>query len=602
MAMRVDPNQLPSGTGVYFLVIAISSLMVAFWAGQFLPGPDYFTTPFAAPLQPGLYAVANGFYGLLVLAGASAAFCVLYPRRQRRAFGPVDELAPSHPTRIKIERLADAMGVRVARFLSDRDITNADAISFGFLGGRTLLLGKRLLLMSAKAPTAFMSRAAHELGHFKNGDVKYVVMSRALLHANMFLMAVVLIWICVHPARVVLMQYHLFIAPVPGLPDASPELFFKLHGMRWAKFWLDQAVGGLMLTVPIFLFWAALLILEYRSLLRTRELLADAEAATAGGERHLLDTLTGRKEIAPPKFPERLYGLLSPHPLVAQRVKVVMRPEDVLRPGLLRFLFLGYLWSLTSSLASNIDIAIAILNANYGKIRDDQDVFPAVVAVMSFENAPVSLLYLSMFTVLCTSYFLIVITHLRSCISERLRGTSALPWCATAAAQTLCIGAGALIGCAVRPYSQATQASLSRDVMLGNKLSGLMLHPVGISDVVQQAAPCVIFFATALMFWIGAGWALNGKRARRVHAFEWILLAVFTFLFVYQSYAVIWLGWLFPHLRSASYYANGFASSALLLALAIIMTVIIRGGVAANRERTFRPPWLLSSGDTRGAS
>ena len=36
--MRVDPNRLPSGTGVYFLVIVISSLMVAFWAGQFLPG------------------------------------------------------------------------------------------------------------------------------------------------------------------------------------------------------------------------------------------------------------------------------------------------------------------------------------------------------------------------------------------------------------------------------------------------------------------------------------------------------------------------------------------------------------------------------------
>lgn len=600
--MRVDPNQLPSGTGVYFLVIAVSSFMVAFWAGQFLPGLDYFTTPFVSPMQPGLYSVANGFYGLVVLFGASLVFSAIFPRRQRRAFGPVDEIGPNHSARMKIQSLAETMGVRVEHFLADRDITNADAISFGLFGGRTLLLGKRLLLMSAKAPSAFMARIAHELGHFKNGDVKYVVMSRALLNANIFLMAVVLLWMCIVPARVVLMQYYLFTAPAFGLPGASPELFFKLHGWRWAMFWFDRSLGGLMLTAPVFFFWAALLFLEYRSLLRTRELLADAQSATTAGEPNLLSTLTGGRKVDPPSFRARLYELLSPHPLVSERISVAIRPEDALRPGLLRFLFLGYLWSLTTWLDSNIDIAIAILNASYGNARDNQDVVTTVVAVMRFENTPVSLLYLSMFAVVCTSYFLIVITYLRSCISERLKGTNTLRWCAIAVAQTLCMGAGAIIGTAVHPYSQASQASLSSDVMLGKALSGLMFHPVGMSNVVQQLAPCAIFFATACLFWIATGWILNGKRKRKVRAFEWILFALSTFMSVYQSYAVIWMGWQFPNIRSPAYYASGFVSSAVLLTLALVMIVIIRGGFAANQERTHRPRWLLAGVEQEAAS
>ncbi len=492
------------------------------------------------------------------------------------------------------------MGVRVERFLSDRDITNADAISFGLFGGRTLLLGKRLLLMSAKAPSAFMSRMAHELGHFKNGDVKYVVMSRALLNANMFLMAVVLFWMCVFPARVVLMQYYLFMSPVLGMPGASTELFFKLHGWRWAMFWFDRSLGGLLMTAPAFLFWAALLFLEYRSLLRTRELLADAQSAIAAGERNLLSTLAGGGKVAPPSFRDRLYELFSPHPLVAERMSVAVRPEAALRPGLLRFLFLGYLWALISWLASNIDIAIAILNTTYGNIRND--VLATLYLAVSFQNLPLSLLYFTMFAVVFTSYFLIVITFLRSCICERLIGTGALRWTLTAAAQALCIGVGALIGGAVHPYGQAIQASLSSDVLLGKRLSGLMFHPVGMSDVVQHAAPCAIFFATACMFWIVSGWLLNGNRKRRVRAFEWILLALFTFMFAYQSYSVVWIGSQFPNVRNASYYASGFGSSAVLLTLTVVMIVIIRGGFSANQERKNRPRWLLCGAKQEGVS
>lgn len=91
-------------------------------------------------------------------------------------------------------------------------------------------------------------------------------MSRALLQANFLLMTIVLAWMLFRPARVVVMEYYLFTVPVPGLPGASPSLFFKLHATQWAWYWLDQVVGGFTLTAPVLLFWIALLFLEYRSL------------------------------------------------------------------------------------------------------------------------------------------------------------------------------------------------------------------------------------------------------------------------------------------------------------------------------------------------
>ncbi|UGY07457.1 M48 family metalloprotease [Bradyrhizobium quebecense] len=591
--MRIDPNRLPSGTGVNFLVIAISSVMVAFWSGQFLPGPDYFLTPFVAQFQPGVYSVSNGFYGLILLVIASAAFGVLLPRRQRRAFGIADEIEPTHPARVKIEDLAQAMSVRVDLFLSDRKIKNADAISFGIFRRKTMLLGKRLLLMSAKTPSAFLARAAHELGHFKNGDVKYVMMSRALLQADLFIMAIVLVWMLFRPARVVLMQYYLFIAPAPGLPGASPDLFFKLHGWQWASYWLDQTIGGLAITAPVFTFWMILLFLEYRSLLRTRELLADAQAVAAVGAGPLLKTLTGARNDIAPTLLQHLYEFISPHPLVVKRVEALKRPEKVLKPGLLRYLFLGYLWSLTQSLASTIDIAMSIVEPDYGKIRSGANPLVALAFVVRFENVTVSILYLSMVAVLFASYFLIVVALLRSSLSARLEGRSFAGWSSVAIMQAIFILAGAVIGDAVRPYGQAVQATLSSYVMLGSKLSGLMFHPVGIAQVLQEAAPCVAFLATAFVFWIASGFILNGRRERPVRTVEWAVLAALSFLFAYQTYAVIWLGWTVPDAGNLSFYASGFGMSGFLMLMTAIVVVRIRGGLARRQELEFRPPWLF---------
>lgn len=594
MSAQINPNNLPSGTSVYFLVVIISSFMIAFWSGQFLPGPEYFTTPFAAQFQPGLYSVASGFYGIVALIFVTAAYFFYHSHRQRRAFGPFDEISPQHPVWAKVKSLSEAMGVPIGRLLSDRDITNADAISFGFFGGRTILLGKRLLLMAAKRHPAFTARVAHELGHFKNGDVKYAVLSRALLQANVTLMIAILVWLCIRPARVVTMQYFLFISPAMGLPGASPELFFKLHGMRWATYWLNQVLGSLAMTAPIFAFWTLLLFFEYRSLLRTREILADAQAATWAGDEALLGTLNAGGKSAAASFRQRAYELFSPHPLVAERIKVVLEPEKVLNPGLLRFLFLGYLWSLTVFLISNIDLVISILNGGYGRLKSDTDVMAATLSALRFENVTVSLLYMTVVLAVGASYFIVIATLLRSCLSRRLAKQTTLQWLGATLLQIAFVTGGVLIGDAFHPYSQASQASLSSEVMLGQPLSGLFFSPISIATVTGQVGPFFILLAIAVLFWIEAAVILKGRRTRPVKLIEWVGMVTFTFLFVYQSYATAWASWLYPNLRNFGFFAWGTAPALAYLILASLSVRLISGSLSGFRPATYTPPWLLA--------
>jgi hypothetical protein len=127
------PNQLPSGTNVYFLILIITSFMISFWSGQFLPGLDYFTTPFNSPIQPGLHYTRNGLYGVGICFLLSCYLFIYHTRRQQRAFGSTDVLTPDDPVWEKVHTLSKEMNVGLPKLLLDRDIRNADAIAFGYL-------------------------------------------------------------------------------------------------------------------------------------------------------------------------------------------------------------------------------------------------------------------------------------------------------------------------------------------------------------------------------------------------------------------------------------------------------------------------------------
>jgi hypothetical protein len=569
--------------------------MIAFWSGQFLPGLEYFTTPFVAPIQPGIYSVGSGIYGVIILFFLSISFFLYHSRMQRRVFGPFDELDQQHALWGQIESLSQQTGVKVGRVLLDRDIRNFDAVAFGFLKGRTILMGKGMLLLSVKRPSDFAARLAHEFAHFKNGDIKYAFISRSMLQANILIMIVVVGWLCVQPLRVVLGQYYLFQAPAFGLPGASAEMFFRLHGIRWLHFWFNRSIGSLALTVPVFAFWTILLFLEYRSLLRTREMLADARAARWMGDRVLLDTLTSGKAHAAPTLNERLYEMFSAHPLVSERIAAVQEPENVLNPTLLRFLFLGYLFSLTTFLTSNVDTMMSIILGNYGKLRSNGDAMSAAISALTFENPAASFVYISVVLAFAGSYFVIIATLLRSCLSRKLSGQSTLKWLPWTLLQIAAVAAGNIIGLGFHPYSQAGQLTLSNHVMLGQSLSGLFFSSVTVADVTSQLQLCCILLATAILFWIEADLILRGFRTRPIRSIEWGFLMIFTFLFIYQIAAVIWVLQQFPDFRNLRFYFSGLLFTATFLILMCVIVRHLRGSFRKNRSTSEPPPWLLAA-------
>jgi hypothetical protein len=227
------------------------------------------------------------------------------------------------------------------------------------------------------------------------------------------------------------MQYYLFTSPSFGMPGASTQLFFQLHGMRWLTFWLSRSFGTILVTLPVFMFWGILLFLEYRALLRSRELFADAQAAEWAGDRALLYALHADENRRPPTIRERVLEIFSAHPLISRRIEAVRAPLTVVKPTALRFLFLGYLFSLATFMLSNIAVMISSLVPEYNKLNGNTDIPTALRTILTFEKPGTSLLYIAMLLAFGSMYFAIVATLLRSCISIRFARRSTWEWLAT---------------------------------------------------------------------------------------------------------------------------------------------------------------------------
>jgi len=587
---RVNPNNLPSGTNVYFLVLLITSFMVAFWSGQFLPGVNYFTTPFAARFQPGLYSTSSGAYGLAILSVLTIIFFIYHSRRQRTVFGPCHDLNAHSSASDKVRQISQTSGVKIDVILHDKDIANTDALAFGFRGKRTILMGQGMLLLALRRPSNFMARIAHELGHFKNGDIKYAFLSRSLLQANIVLMTIVLLWLLFHPIRVVLLQYDLFASPM-GMPGATPKLFFTLHGLRWARYWTDQVIGALTITAPVFAFWALLLFLEYRSLLRTREILADARAAQWMGEDALLEALTGGKEPPRPSLKDRLYEMFGAHPLVSRRVDVVLRPHNVLHPSLLRFLFLGYLFCLANYLIANINRQMAILNPRYGELLAQGDAMQAALSVLTFEQPIASLFYFTALFAFATSYMVIVATLLRSAFIQKIAGHTHWKWFLTTIAQISFVAVGSVLGDAFHPYSQAGQLQLARSVMLGQSVGKLLFNRIDVQNVLDQATMCGILLGTAVLFCLEANFILKGSRSKAIKTWQWGALMVFTFLSVFQIWSILWVVHNYRDYANPMLFVMGSLQAVLFLIIALTVAWFMRGRYRTSGEG---PGWLVA--------
>jgi Peptidase family M48 len=595
MTSKVNSNHLPSGTNVYFLVIIITSLMVAFWSGQFLPTIGYFTTPFNSPMQPGIYSTEYGLFGVLLCFVLAFLLFIYHTRSQQRVFGSFVTVTPQAVLWETINSLADPMDVRIGKILLDNDIRNTDAVAFGFMKSRTILLGKGLLLMSVARPADFSARIAHELGHFKNGDVKYAFISRALVQANLILMSAVVVWILFEPLLVIIMNYNLFTSPLGNLPGASPELFFKLHGLRWLAFWFNRVTGSIIMTVPVFVFWTLLLFGEYRALLRTRELLADAQAARWAGDGALLDTLNRGIGKSSPSLLWRFYQLFSAHPTVQERIKSIYTPEEVLKPSLLRFVFLGYLYSLATFLVANAEIMISIMSPDYDKLYRLADPMAVMIELVNSSSRAISLLYIGMFVLSIITFFIIISTILRSCISARVLKYSTPRWIFVTLLQVGCVAVGITLGNFVHPYSQADQAGIASNAMLEKVFNTIFVIQVNTSFLPNVLNRSMILVATALVFWVATFFISRGNRVRPVRSVEWGLLMLSTVAFVYQVYGILSLPLTHSELQRPEFYIPGAIVGSVYLLIIVVIVRVIRGKMRYQETEFGCPPWMVAA-------
>jgi Peptidase family M48 len=581
---RINPNRFPGGSNAHFILICITSFMVSFWAGRYLPIPDDFlpsvdwrNLAYHNPIS------GNGLTGIVICVCVATFLFLSHARRQRHAFGEMDEL-PSHDCLASlVGSLASDMDVRIDRLLVDRDIANADALAFGFLR-RTILAGKRLRLMSVVAPSECRARMAHEIAHFRNGDVVYAFLSRALVQANLLLISMVFVWILAQPLAKVISDYLTW-SYCPPMDPLCPLLssrhrfvdFLAVQGSRQLPYYKQTVLSGLIDAAPTAVFWVLLLFLEHRSLLRVREVLADAQAAKLVGPKLMEETLA--KGLSSSSVRELLCLPFSAHPSVAERVRLISCPAEVAVPTSFRFLLLGLVYSMASQLLSENNNSIIDLNARFGTmfmLADPHDFKSWIVVAwdaLVFAILP--------FPILAALLRLNV-----SCVVSEASSSITLRRILTAVVVT---SLGVIIGDAALPLIQFGLSLLVAGRPIANSILVRLISVSRLSEVVQLA---IVLLLVAALYWIQLRLIVRGARSTSIPAILWGIFMVATYYAVWIVVRAIDL--------AAGDWANGqyylvAAGICIAMYFSVMGLIIVRfkGRVSPSASGKQLAPWLF---------
>jgi hypothetical protein len=533
--LRINPNRFPGGSNAHFILICITSFMVAFWAGRYLPTPVDFLPPidwrnlaYHNPIS------GNGLTGIVICVCVASVLFLSHSRRQRQAFGETDEL-PSHDGLASlVGSLATDMDVRIDRLLVDRDIANADALAFGY-PRRTILPGKRLRLMSVLAPSECQARMAHEIAHFRNGDVIYAFLSRALVQANLLLISMVFVWILAQPLAKIVSDYLTW-AYCPPMDPLCPLLssrhrfvdFLVVQGSRQLPYYTQAVQNGLIDTAPTAIFWVLLLFLEHRSLLRVREVLADAQAAKLVGPEPMEETLA--KGLSSSSVWEALRLPFSAHPGVAERVRLISRPSEVALPTTFRFLLLGLVYSMASQLLSEHNNSIVDLNARFGTmfmLADPHDLKSWIVVVWDA-------------IVFAILPFPILAALLRLNVNGLVSEASLSVTLRRILTAVVVTSLGVIIGDAALPLIQFGLSLLVAGRPIATSILGHVTSGNRLLEILQFA---VVLLLVASLYWIQLRSIVRGTRSVSVPAILWGILIVATYYAVWivvrASYLIV---------------------------------------------------------------
>jgi hypothetical protein len=586
---RINPNRLPGGSGAYFILICITSYMVSFWAGRSLPNPAYFV-PSINWSALASQSIINGYgpSGVIVCIFLTGILFLSHSRRQRHAFGKTDELSSQDNLALLVGSIATEMGVRIDRIIVDRDITNADSLAFGFLGRRTILVGKRLRLMSVVAPTECKARMTHEIAHFKNGDVVYAFLSRALVQANLVLMFLVIAWIAIQPLAFVINNYLAW-AYCPPKDPICPLFSGRNHftdflAVQWGRqlaYYKLALQTNLVSTGPTAMFWVLLLFLEHRSLLRVREVLADAQAAKLVGPKAIEDTLAnGLKVNGSPVWDSLLFPF-SAHPRLAERVRLISCPTEVAMPTSSRFLFLGLVYSMASQLLSAYNNSIINLDARFGTMF-------TLAAPHDLSSWSTVIWGAAIFAILP---FPILAALLRLSMSSVVLGAPLSTSLLRILKAVVVVCLGVVLGDALLPYIEFGLSFLAS----GRPIStSILVQVTSVSRLLEVLQLAVALVLVACLYWAELRVIVRGTRSTSVPVLLWGVLMVAT-------YYAVWIVFHAGYLAAANWSSLNGAQYLLIVLIAITMyfaitTLVVRmmkGTLVLSQSEKHLAPWLF---------
>jgi Zn-dependent protease with chaperone function len=488
----INANRLPSGTSLRFSLLAVTITFIGLWYGSIIDNSLTFINPYTTPLNNS--ASVSFIFAIWFLAFIIYFF---HPIHCRLRFGVVRRLQPGDPIAVEISSIARKMGISRLRIFIDADIYNTDAIAFGLPLRRSIAIGRGMSLLCFKHPDRFEARIAHELGHIRNGDIDIAFLEYGLVSSTMlFMICVFFYW----TSNFLVYMY----GNVYGFSLESIYYYVQLF-IR----------NGLALAASM-VAWIAIVWLEHRAFVRSREYLADAEAAFIASPEVVTQTLqSASTRSASPLSIGRVLAILGAHPSHSERRKSLLNLSNVGRPGPGTFFMIGALLSLGASLISVVTGAFSV-DDQVEAIAVNGAADVAKIIDLTFSNSDYAFLIVLTTLMYDVIVVCIILMLCRIFIQSLILAESAIKYYLYSFLCSIGYAAGYVFGDTFDPF------------YIYNNFRGAWANPaihLNYDLAVSTSKEAIgLFFAMILLRPI-CRLLITGTRRRRVRTIEWLLFS-----------------------------------------------------------------------------
>lgn len=544
---------------------------------------------FIQPSDFALQRITTALFTAFFVLSLTVTFYIFHPWRQSRAFGAAELLDNDSATAQRISELATKIGISPPRLLVDKNILHVDAIAFGFVGRRTVLLGRGLQLLRAKRPSEFDVRIAHELAHIKNRDIDFGYVAQAMVDATKVLMSLCLLAWCV---TFIQSSLHTWTLWKPYL--SLGYTWFYLAKLFGALSWHFITLNSLTLfwTLPI---WAVLIVLEHRSFLRSREFYADIAACNSISVAALASAVRQRSLGGSNVF----YELFSAHPTPNARLEVSSNPGTVIVPRPTYIMFFGYVCGTVEALVVHYGETLATAFPSMHVTYTNN--YLEIMATQKWQ-----FIYATFFMFVLLLPFVIAFGSLgiRACLSQLLSSASLAKNVGTFVVQGILFISFFLVGSIINPWVSLRvkfNFGMGNDWTLMNSWTDFIPHS---PDLIMAFAIFAAYLITNLVFVTGLRGAVRGSSPIRPE-FLWRLSLIILWIYVYME-AIQFVGYILnigvgtPLVAPPLWYQQLFICLLLIVPVAVCWPLVWlisrfigrRGTTNTSGKSSEFSPWL----------